>query len=102
MVPVAEGILSHHEWWNGAGYPRMLFGKEIPLVSRIISVVDAYDVMIYGRPYKKPLSKQEALEEIKRCAGSQFDPLISQIFFRILSGAKPDKIITNGFGPDVL
>jgi diguanylate cyclase (GGDEF)-like protein/PAS domain S-box-containing protein len=102
MVPVAEGILSHHEWWNGAGYPRMLFGKEIPLVSRIISVVDAYDVMIYGRPYKKALSKQEALDEIKRCAGSQFDPLISQILFKILSGAKPGKIITGGFGPDVL
>jgi diguanylate cyclase (GGDEF)-like protein/PAS domain S-box-containing protein len=102
MVPVAEGILSHHEWWNGAGYPRMLFGKEIPLVSRIISVVDAYDVMIYGRPYKKALSKQEALEEIKRCAGSQFDPLISRILFKLLSGAKPGKFLTSGFVPDVL
>ena len=102
MVPVAEGILSHHEWWNGAGYPRMLFGKEIPLVSRIISVVDAYDVMIYGRPYKRALSKQEALAEINRCAGSQFDPLISQIFSKIVSGAKVGKITTNRLGPDAL
>jgi diguanylate cyclase (GGDEF)-like protein/PAS domain S-box-containing protein len=101
MVPVAEGILSHHEWWNGTGYPRMLFGKEIPLVSRIISVVDAYDVMIYGRPYKRPLSKQEAFEEIKRCAGSQFDPLISQILLKILSGGKLGKIITSQLIPDV-
>jgi diguanylate cyclase (GGDEF)-like protein len=102
MVPVAEGILSHHEWWNGAGYPRMLFGKEIPLASRIISVVDAYDVMIYGRPYKKALSKQEALVEIKRCAGSQFDPLISQVFLKILSGAKLSEIIASQLIPDVL
>ena len=102
MVPVAEGILSHHEWWNGAGYPRMLFGKEIPLASRIISVVDAYDVMIYGRPYKKALSKQEALAEIKRCAGSQFDPLISQVFLKILSGAKLGEIIASQLIPDVL
>jgi HD-GYP domain-containing protein (c-di-GMP phosphodiesterase class II) len=102
MVPVAEGILSHHEWWNGAGYPRMLFGKEIPLVSRIISVVDAYDVMIYGRPYKRALSQQEAFEEIRRCAGSQFDPLISQILLKILSGAKLGKIITSQLIPDVL
>jgi diguanylate cyclase (GGDEF)-like protein/PAS domain S-box-containing protein len=102
MVPVAEGILSHHEWWNGAGYPRMLLGKEIPLVSRIISVVDAYDVMIYGRPYKRALSQQEAFEEIRRCAGSQFDPLISQILLKILSGAKLGKIITSQLIPDVL
>jgi diguanylate cyclase (GGDEF)-like protein/PAS domain S-box-containing protein len=102
MVPVAEGILSHHEWWNGTGYPRSLTGKEIPLVSRIISVVDAYDVMIYGRPYKKALSKQEALEEIKRCAGTQFDPLISKILFRILAGGKPGKTLNSRMIPDVL
>jgi diguanylate cyclase (GGDEF)-like protein/PAS domain S-box-containing protein len=91
MVPVAEAILSHHEWWNGAGYPRRLRGNQIPLVSRIISVVDAYDVMIHGRPYKKAVSKQDALQEIQKYAGFQFDPMISEIFIKIVSGVRVQK-----------
>ncbi|SDL27879.1 HD domain-containing phosphohydrolase [Halarsenatibacter silvermanii] len=74
FAPVAEAILHHHEKWNGSGYPEGLQGEEIPFLSRIISIVDAYDVMTNGRPYKEPMSKKEALEEIKDCAGSQFDP----------------------------
>ncbi|MFW6278758.1 MAG: PAS domain S-box protein, partial [Bacillota bacterium] len=82
--PVAESILAHHERWDGQGYPRGLSGEEIPLLARIISIVDAYDVMIYGRPYKKPMEKEAALQELKRCAGSQFDPELVAKFVDII------------------
>ncbi len=74
LAPIAEAILHHHEWWDGSGYPLGLKGEKIPLISRIIAITDAYDVMLNGRPYKKAMSKEEALAEIHRCAGSQFDP----------------------------
>ncbi len=86
LAPIAEAILAHHEWWNGTGYPRKLKGKEIPLISRIISVVDAYDVITNGRPYKKKLSREAALEELRRNAGTQFDPELIEMFFKIVSG----------------
>ncbi len=76
MAPIAEAILHHHERWDGSGYPLGIKGKEIPLISRIIAIADAYDVMIYGRPYQEARSEAEVWEEIKRCAGSQFDPYL--------------------------
>jgi len=78
LAPIAEAILHHHEWWDGSGYPFGLKGEKIPLISRIIAITDAYDVMLNGRPYKKPLSKEEALAEIERCAGTQFDPYLAR------------------------
>ena len=80
---VAEDILSHHERWDGTGYPRGLKGRKIPLLARITSVVDAYDVMTNGRPYKAPLSQAEALEECRRCSGTQFDPELVELFLEI-------------------
>ena len=80
LLPIADGILSHHERWDGTGYPRGLKAKEIPLLSRIVSVLDTYDAMTNNRPYRKALSVQEAIDEIRRCSGTQFDPYIVDIF----------------------
>jgi len=80
--PIAREILYHHEKWDGSGYPEGLKGENIPLLSRVISIVDAYDVMQSRRPYKGAISKKEALKELNRCAGSQFDPNLVKIFVR--------------------
>ncbi len=81
---VAEDILAHHERWNGGGYPRGLKGEEIPYLARIISIVDAYDVMTSGRPYQLAVSKEEALAEINKCAGRQFDPELAEEFVKMM------------------
>ncbi len=80
MVDVAEGILTHHEWWDGSGYPLALKEEEIPLTARIIAIVDAYDVMRYGRNYKRAMNDQEIIEELTISSGIQFDPLLVKIF----------------------
>jgi diguanylate cyclase (GGDEF)-like protein/PAS domain S-box-containing protein len=82
LVPIAEAILAHHEWWDGSGYPRGLKGEEIPLLSRIISIVDAFDVMTFGRPYKERVTQEQALVELQKQAGIQFDPKLIEIFVK--------------------
>ncbi len=77
---IADYILCHHERWDGKGYPQGLAGKEIPLVSRVISIVDAYDAMTQDRAYRKALPKEEAIAEITKNAGTQFDPEIAKVF----------------------
>jgi len=81
---IAEGIKCHHENWDGSGYPAGLTGEKIPLLARITSIADAYEVMSSGRPYKKPLSKEEILGELKQQAGKQFDPDLIELFLPVL------------------
>lgn len=88
LVTIADGILYHHEWWNGSGYPRGLKEEEIPFIARVISIIDAYDVMTSGRPYKKRLSKDKALEEIKKSSGIQFDPRLARLFMKFMQSLK--------------
>jgi diguanylate cyclase (GGDEF)-like protein/putative nucleotidyltransferase with HDIG domain len=78
--PVANWVLHHHERWDGSGYPEGLPGDRIPLGARIIFVADAYDAMTSDRVYQSRLSDEEALEELERCAGSQFDPSVVEAF----------------------
>lgn len=80
---IAEDILSHHERYDGNGYPRGLAGEDIPIRARIIAVADSYDAMVSDRPYRKALTHEEAIAEIKRCSGTQFDPMIAEIFLEI-------------------
>jgi len=86
-------IYHHHERYDGKGYPDGLKGEEIPLLARILSVADAFDAMISNRPYRKALSVEEAIGELKKNAGTQFDPLIVQIFCMILK-KNPDLIFS--------
>jgi diguanylate cyclase (GGDEF)-like protein len=78
--PVAEWVLHHHERWDGAGYPDGVYGEQIPLGARIIFVADAYDAMTTDRVYRPRLSEEEALVELQRCAGTQFDPEVVAAF----------------------
>lgn len=80
MSDIAEYTLAHHERWDGKGYPNGISEKEIPLVSRIIAVADAYDAMTSERTYRNPLSEEAAVEELRKNAGTQFDPIIVKIF----------------------
>ena len=83
MISIAEAILHHHEHWDGKGYPYGLHGEDIPLLSRMISIVDAFDVMTHDRPYHHAITPDEALEEIRSCAGSQFDPELAEVFIKM-------------------
>jgi HD-GYP domain-containing protein (c-di-GMP phosphodiesterase class II) len=80
LAHIAELILAHHERWDGRGYPRGISGDQIPRLARIISIIDAYDVMTHARPYKAAIGHDEAIAEIRRCAGNQFDPEMVKIF----------------------
>ena len=79
---IADGVLYHHERVDGKGYPFGLSGPEIPLFAKIIAVCDSYDVMVTGRKYQTKKSKQEAIEEIERCIGTQFDEKVAKAFIK--------------------
>lgn len=85
-IPV---VLHHHERFNGGGYPHGLRGAEIPLGARIVAVADAYHAMVHDRPYKEALAHEEALEELRRHAGTQFDPDVVELFCTIYGEAVP-------------
>lgn len=84
LAPIADLIMRHQEWWNGSGYPLGLKGEAIPLECRILAIIDAYDAMTSNRPYRTAVASQTALKEIRRCAGTQFDPGLAEDFDRML------------------
>jgi diguanylate cyclase (GGDEF)-like protein/putative nucleotidyltransferase with HDIG domain len=85
---VATWVLSHHERIDGTGYPRALAGPAIPLEGRILAVADAYEAMTADRPYRSALTEDEARAELRRGAGTQFDPLVVEAFERVLAGER--------------
>lgn len=85
LVPIAEWVLKHQEWWNGQGYPLNIAGKEIPLPCRILALADAFDAMTNDRPYRKAMKYQDAINEIRKCAGTQFDPALTELFIEIIN-----------------
>lgn len=86
LASLAKIILAHHEKWDGTGYPRGLKGEEIPMQARILTVAEAYDAMTSERPYRKAMSKKAAADEIRRNAGTQFDPMIAELFIEKVLG----------------
>jgi len=84
LMSIAYYILTHHERWDGSGYPQGLKGENIPKLSRILALADAYDAMTEDRPYRKGMPKQEAIDEIIRNIGTQFDPELAEIFIKIV------------------
>lgn len=89
LSTIADMILYHHERWDGRGYPKGLKGEQIPVLSRIISIVDAYDAMVNDRSYRKALKPEIAQKEIRDNAGTQFDPVLAEEFLKLL-GENPE------------
>ena len=81
-------VLYHHERWDGTGYPTGRAGEQIPVQARVLAVADAFDAMTSDRPYRPALSHHEALAEVERCSGSQFDPAIVDIFLELFTEAE--------------
>jgi diguanylate cyclase (GGDEF)-like protein/putative nucleotidyltransferase with HDIG domain len=90
VEPVSTWVLHHHERWDGRGYPHGLGGEDIPLGSRILFVADAYDAMTSDRVYQTHLAHEDAVAELERCAGTQFDPQVVRVF---VSGVKPAEVL---------
>ena len=84
LAHIADFVLTHHECFDGSGYPQGIKGKNIPIESRILAIIDAYDVMIHEQPYKEALDRSEAVEELKKSAGTQFDPTLVEKFIEVL------------------
>ena len=90
LANVSPIIHAHQERYDGSGYPDGLVGEQIPFEARLIAIVDAYGAMIDDRVYRTSLRHAEAVEELRRCKGSQFDPILVEIFIRVIEreGAK--------------
>jgi len=91
LVPCVSIILHHHERWDGGGYPEGLKGEEISIEARILAIADSFEAMTSARPYREALSGGKAIEELRRCAGSQFDPELVQVFIGVIEAGLPGK-----------
>ena len=89
MRTAAEVVRSHHEMFDGSGYPEGLKGKDISLAARVFAVVDAFDAMTTDRPYRAALSLDHAVTEIERMAGTQFDPEVVKVFLPLCERLRP-------------
>ena len=89
LRPVARLVRSSHERWDGGGYPDGLSGDEIPLGARVVAVCDAFNAMTTERPYREAVSEYDAIEELRACAGTQFDPMVVEAFCRVVSRERP-------------
>lgn len=89
---------SHHEWWNGNGYPEGLSGKEIPLSARIVALIDVYDALISERSYKEPFSKAKSLSLIKEGIGTHFDPVIATLFVSLVDESNDEDLFGKTVG----
>jgi putative nucleotidyltransferase with HDIG domain len=85
-------VLYHHERWDGTGYPSGKRGEEIPVEARVLAIADAFDAMTSDRPYRNALSREEALAEVERCAGTQFDPKIARVFLEVFGHDTADDV----------
>jgi HD-GYP domain-containing protein (c-di-GMP phosphodiesterase class II) len=94
--------LHHHESFNGAGYPAGLEGEEIPIGSRIVSVIDAYDAMVSNRCYRRGLSHEEAVQRLLESGGTQFDPVVVRTFVEIGKEEAADVFAATGVGPSAV
>ncbi len=92
LVNCLPAIMHHHEHYDGSGYPTGLKGDQIPFESRILAVADAYDAMTSPRPYREQLSMEEAINELRRCTGTQFDPEMVEIFCNIIQPTHPRRL----------
>ncbi|MFO7996863.1 MAG: diguanylate cyclase [Dehalococcoidia bacterium] len=92
LVPCVTSILYHHERWDGGGYPEGLKGEEISIEARILTVADSYEAMSSARPYRPALCSEKVLKELRRCAGTQFDPELVEVFIGIIESGLPEKV----------
>ena len=92
LIPCVSSILHHHEKWDGSGYPEGLKGEAISLEARILAVADAYEAMSSERPYRPAIDAEKVLTEMRRCAGSQFDPSLVDVFIGIIEEGLPDRL----------
>jgi putative two-component system response regulator len=94
-------IRSHHEYWDGSGYPDGLKGEAIPIGARIVAVVDAYDAMTHDRPYRLALSHEGAVQELIRCRGTQFDGRLVELYLQIIGDPARTQARSNALSPDL-
>jgi diguanylate cyclase (GGDEF)-like protein/PAS domain S-box-containing protein len=90
LVPIADWILKHHEWWNGQGYPLNIEGEEIPIECRLLAIAETYEVLTSACPYRKTFSHREAVTELISYSGKQFDPKLLKKFLQLLEIHSPE------------